>query len=80
MGVRVIKIYDSKMDVKTGILTVTARLFASEKAAIKDGMSIEGLTDGKYVLRAGTEVYTQNGDIGNLGFDGQWHWIGESNS
>lgn len=76
MAVKLIKILKNETKTADSPKNVVAHLFASAKEDIGDDMHVQGLPS-NYALTAGSYVITAAGDIGQLDFDGTWHWVGE---
>lgn len=76
MAVKLIRILNNETKTADSPKNVVAHLFASTKEDIGDDMHVQRLPS-NYELVAGSYVITAAGDIGQLDFDGTWHWVGE---
>ena len=76
MAVKLIKVEKWETGTEDNKKNVVAELRADSKEDITDDMRVIGMPS-SYNLQFGSYVCTKAGDIGILGSDGTWSWVGE---
>ena len=76
MAVKLIRVIKWETGTEDNKKNVVAELCADAKTDITDDMRVIGMPS-SYNLQFGSYVCTKTGNVGILGSDGEWSWVGE---